>query len=103
MFHRNLRRHFDLLEARKLLAATLDGGVLNVLGTGGNDTILIFPAGDGSQVVATINGAAQQFLRSQITSFFIRGAGGNDNIEYAAIAGETRPITCYGDSGDDVI
>ena len=80
------------LETRRLLAASIDSGTLNVTGTSGNDTILLVPVGDGSQVLVTVNGSSQQFARSSISKINISGLEGNDYIEYQGPAGETRPI-----------
>jgi Ca2+-binding RTX toxin-like protein len=119
------------LESRRLLSASLVNGVLTVEGTTGNDTISISnKAGDFSHFTVTINGTAEDFLRSDLHSslsspfrpIFVYGRSGNDMIEVDnsngvvnfgmwfegndgndTIIGGDLPDTLFGRDGDDEI
>lgn len=69
------------LEPRRLLAATLTGGVLTITGTERNDVIEVGLRNNG-RLNVRINSASQNFVYTQITSFVVNALGGNDKIEF---------------------
>jgi Ca2+-binding RTX toxin-like protein len=104
------------LEDRKLLSATLSGGVLTVEGTRYNDNITVSLSEDGSTI--TVSEAKRRrhgrtaatpttttFNAPDVTSISINGGLGNDNIVMKSL-GDTdfaTPATILGGGGDDWI
>lgn len=110
----------DSLEPRRLLAATLAGGVLSITGTSGNDAIVItIDPANSSRLRVSDNGVVSRFLISEVgrinANLFkghdlftigdtitipasVNGAGGRDTI----LGGAGRD-TLNGGEGDDLI
>ena len=73
------------LEARRFFSAALEDGRLHVVGTSGDDRIVVELVGDGEFSTpdtyrVTVNGRQTSFATDQIKSVFIEGLGGNDKI-----------------------
>src|SRR6478735_6840447 len=89
----------DALEARRLLSASLDTGLLSVDGTGGNDDISV--ALSGSNLNVTVNGQSQgSFDVGQVQGIQVSGLDGNDSI---SLAGVSIPATLSGGNGNDTL
>lgn len=90
----------DLLEARRLLASTLDAGLLTVNATDGNDLVTLDLAGD-SRLHVTLNGADDGgFDPDDIDQIVVNGLGGNDQLR---IGDQIIGVTLNGGSGDDTL
>jgi Ca2+-binding RTX toxin-like protein len=100
------QRVIETLESRTMLDATLDGNVLRVEGTGGDDKIVVSAAGqNASQVLVRIgNGQPQRFRDANITRIRINGGGGDDNIKVTFTRGDlSQDVVINGGGGDDII
>jgi Ca2+-binding RTX toxin-like protein len=111
----------ELLERRRLLAATLVDGVLTVEGTPGMDLIVVFPRrSDGSiRVRVELAGAGtqpdEQFNATEVRQIVIRAGDGNDRVQVGLnlgtfvdggggndmLIGARGDDTLHGGSGDD--
>ncbi|MBX3436714.1 MAG: FG-GAP repeat protein, partial [Planctomycetaceae bacterium] len=77
--------------------AIVDGGVLRVTATEGDDLIAIRPTSNPNSVIVKSNGREETF--SGISSIFFNGLGGNDTLVVdAAIA---LAVELHGGAGDD--
>ena len=114
---------FDQLEARRLLSATLESGVLLVEGTSASDAIRVYrmPGPTDAPAYAVeigpVNGKGPTFFwmfpASQVASVVVRAGGGNDVVDLAtatfalpAVVGYgpvTVPARADGGLGDDAI
>ena len=115
--------HFETLDSRKLLSASVANGVLFVNGTNGNDEIsvqYIIPESTPTTRVApyfdvNINGTHTTFFASGIKHIAAYGKAGNDTINMggqfpiftgAAIADNhpvTIPTRIYAGAGNDTV
>lgn len=115
----------DHLENRCLLTATLEGGVLSVVGTDANDVIVVRHGKNGKLIVQestytsprqkpTTRPTTQSFDAALVSSIRIEGGLGNDRLSVAG--GQRRPVTIDavidggegndglgGGAGDDVL
>ena len=93
------------LESRRLLAAVLDGDILRVDGTNGDDTIVVSAGGNNAaRVVVRINGDATDFAGASVNRIRINGLGGNDNIKVSFNNGDlSQDIVISGGIGDDTL
>lgn len=105
------------LEDRRLLSASLAGGVLTVTGTTGNDNIVVSLSSDGETITVS-ESKARRFKRgsatpttttfdaADVTSLVVNANAGNDNV---ALKGASRsapfalPATIDGGDGNDCI
>src|SRR3954447_11204877 len=73
--------NIEQLESRRLLAATLDSGLLTINGTKKNDVISIFidPA-DKTKLDVKLDNAVTSFALSGVSAIFARGFAGDDRI-----------------------
>ena len=97
----------ETLENRLLLTAVLSAkGTLAVIGTGGNDTIVVerHPT-IADQVRATINGTAQVFNRANVRRVEIYGQSGNDNarLDDSLAILSRKGATLFGGAGNDTL
>jgi Calpain family cysteine protease len=81
----------ESLERREMMSATatLNGGVLAVLGGSGNDVIKFFQSGKNIY----INGIAEAFSASKVKSIYVDAKGGDDFIS----------LNSYGNGGNKAI
>jgi Ca2+-binding RTX toxin-like protein len=91
------RAFFEPLESRRLLAIDLNSGVLSIVGTNKNDTILV--DSDGTNVTVHLGTVTQSFLATDVTSITVNGQRGNDRIEIGN--GVTVGATLLGGDGND--
>src|SRR5262245_51390732 len=96
----------DPLELRRLLAVSLNGsGTLNITGTSGSDTILVFK--NGSKINVTVNGAASGPFNNTAVKRISVDAGAEDDtislIGNGAGSGVSKPSTLIGGTGNDII
>src|SRR5581483_5811500 len=74
----------DLLEPRRLLAASVANATLIVTGTSKNDVISLFiDATDPSQIDVKINKKVTEFARDSYALIYINGRDGDDQITLA--------------------
>lgn len=94
---RSFSPHIEMLEDRTVpTTATLDNGMLTILGTNKADTITL----KQTATKITISGVAESFPISKVSSIMIKGLDGNDRIDAFAM---NLSCTMYGGSGDDFI
>src|SRR5688572_7241552 len=91
---------FESLERRALLSASLEGGLLRVDGTPGDDEISI-EGGRGGRIHVSVNGETESFKASGARMILARGGDGDDEI----ILGDSlkRNATLLGGDGEDVL
>jgi Ca2+-binding RTX toxin-like protein len=87
----------ETLENRRLLAATLNNGVLEVTGTGGNDTITVRV--ENNLVVLFFNVGEKNYKLGNVKSVVVEGRAGNDWIAN----GSTIPVKFMGGDGADLL
>ena len=85
------------LETRRLLSAELNGHVLNIVGTAGNDHISV--AISGSNIVVLEGVAPETFLASSVNRIAINAKSGNDVVRISD--GVTAPALIDGGGGND--
>ena len=97
----------DALETRRLLAASLNGTVLTITGTSGNDAISV---NQGSSVVVNLNGNKTSFNAASVNSIRVEGGTGDDTIDLRGNVSRRATINAgagndriYGGSNTDVI
>lgn len=91
----------DALEPRRLLAATLDAGVLTVTGTDDNEDISIALA--GTTLSVTRNGASDGVFDTAVTpvtAILVDAGTGNDSV---SLAGVPINATVVGGDGNDTL
>jgi len=94
------------LESRRMLSASVSGGLLRVVGTKHADVIEVTRSGSSIDVV--INGVSKVFSASGISGLVLKGAGGNDLVQNrtslpALLLGGAGNDTLLGGSGSDSI
>ena len=91
---------FESLETRSLFSVAIDDGVVTVVGTRNNDTIVVGRLND--QVLISVNGNEQgNFDPSDVTKIVARGLAGHDSI--ASWGGSRIPTELIGGKGIDVL
>ena len=73
----------ESLESRRLFSATVtlsDAGALQVVGSGGNDTLVV--GENHGAVHVDVNNGTQTFDFVGVTSVYINGGGGTDTIQF---------------------
>ncbi|MFI5379775.1 MAG: calcium-binding protein [Tepidisphaerales bacterium] len=103
----------EMLEDRRLLAATMVGTVLHIDGTAGDDVITLSetkakPAtATAAATPATYNVKigtdSTTFPKSLVSKIIIHGNAGNDKITVAALDPHPWILSIYGDDGNDTI
>ena len=93
------RVSFEALENRRVLDASLVGGVLAIQGTNHKDVIQV--TSDGSNLTVTIHGKSTAFAVADVQSIEIKGGNGNDTITLDQTV--LVPATIEGGNGNDVI
>ncbi|HZN69752.1 MAG TPA: hypothetical protein VFB66_31040 [Tepidisphaeraceae bacterium] len=99
----------ELLEGRRLLSATLEGGVLTVTGTAGPDIIQLNLADEDTIAVGIVGSSGMAFPRDEVNLVVVRGLGGDDWLlvgDGSAEDGEPAfnvPLVLDGGPGDDLL
>jgi Ca2+-binding RTX toxin-like protein len=107
----------ERLEPRTLLSATLDSGMLTLMGTGGNDQIVVTAGAQPGQVaVAGVEGVEDGTVFDGVDFLAILGLAGHDHLQLAAGVLDTSGVpmaanlvggegndTLYGGDGDDIL
>jgi Ca2+-binding RTX toxin-like protein len=96
------------LEVRRLMAADPvplidDMGVLQVVGTKKDDTIVLSVDNSaGPMLVVSLNGIDHSFSLSGLTGLVVNGRGGKDDIRFHnSAASLSLAVTLHGGKGDD--
>jgi Ca2+-binding RTX toxin-like protein len=99
---------FQSLEERRMLSASVQAGVLTVVGTDANDTISVgLNATDNTKLDVNLNGTVSSFAllnagTAAITGINISGGNGDDKISIDQTnGGITLPVTLSGGNGQD--
>ena len=102
------RLEFEELESRTLLSAALDGRILEISGTDGNDTIIV--GLDGTNLTVNENGAVSTFAVADVKRIEINGGNGNDILTVneavnimAVLKGGKGDDTLTGGSAGDLL
>jgi len=92
----------ETLETREVPSATLDGGVLRIDGTAGNDTITVRQLPFSISVEGA--GPSNSWVASAVTSIVIRALDGNDTVRLN-MPGEvvSKPAHVFGGTGNDTV
>src|SRR5215218_386661 len=93
------------LEPRRFFDVTLVSGIVHVVGTAGDDTVLIYwHRTRTGQLVVEMDGAFSVFAASTVSGFHIDVLGGNDHVEFFETRGSIgRSVTVDGGAGDDLL
>ena len=92
---------FETLESRRLMAFTLNGGILIIGGSDADDRIVVKDR--GPELVVVENGQRHAFPAKTVGRIEVRGGAGNDRLD-ARQATRTRLVMSMGgDSGNDVL
>jgi Ca2+-binding RTX toxin-like protein len=89
---------FESLESRKLFAATLTNGVLEIVGTSGNDQVRVTQGtpGDestiGSLIDVRLNGVRKSFDAADVTEIRIATGDGDDSVKVTYWTWMTRGV-----------
>jgi Ca2+-binding RTX toxin-like protein len=96
---------FENLEERRFLSASLDQGVLTIVGTHKADNIqLTVSPKTKDQISVTINGTVTRFLLSDVQQINIFPGEGNDFVYIDPNSTKlTQPSRIYGSGGNDTI
>lgn len=93
------------LESRRFLSATLDQGVLRIIGTHLADRIdVTIPSNSPDTIVVTFNKTVTRFPARSLEAISVQAGQGNDRV--AIDAGKSRlavPSTIYGSGGNDTL
>jgi hypothetical protein len=110
--HRTTPPSAEPLEPRRLLAADLAGGLLRIIGTGGDDQITLeLRAGIPDKYIVAINGEARTFDASRVTrGILVSGRRGDDVVDIdeqitldARILGGKGDDELFAAGGDDAV
>jgi parallel beta-helix repeat protein len=82
-------------------SVTTMAGVVEVIGTCGDDIILVAAAADGQNLDVTLNGDVHQIPMAGLTEIRARGRAGNDHIELIDLA--LTSMLDGGDGDDEII
>ena len=94
----------DRLESRRLLAVTLDNGIINIAGSDDLDHVRVYLAEDKSQLAVKHNNMESTFALADVTGIRFDGRGGNDIAELTRAFGDFFiPATMHGGDGDDIL
>jgi Ca2+-binding RTX toxin-like protein len=102
----NFTGMIEELEGRRMLSASISGGILRVAGTKHADVIEV--SRSGSSIDVTINGVNKVFNASGVTGVIVKAGGGNDLVRNrtslpALLLGGAGNDTLVGGSGSDTI
>lgn len=97
-----MSRVLENLESRLCLAATLNGGVLTITGTDGNDQIEVDLRDDGTLKVE-INTVEQSFDPAAVSKFVVNALAGNDHVEFNDRNPISIPAQVFAGLGRDTV
>src|ERR1043166_6106051 len=92
----------EALEQRRLLSAAMDGSVLNVAGTAGDDRIIVTTRVTSryeEMIVVLVNGKGSEFPWSGVSQVRVDARAGNDTVSIGDFV--YSPAKIYGGAGDD--
>lgn len=90
----------ETLEARTLLSATFEGGILTLNGTAADNMMEVVGVGASSVTVSGVQGVADGTRFNSVTEVRVNAGTGNDSIRALNVA---VPVTLNGGSGNDSI
>ena len=92
----------EMLDPRRLLAASLAGGVLTIDGTERADAVVVAAAGSAAAGVLSvqINGLERTFPARDVVRIIVLARGGSDRID---LSGTSRPGLFKGAGGNDTL
>lgn len=95
--------HLEALESRTLLAASLTGSTLNVLGTANHDVAVVANRmiQGVSKIEVTLNGTVKRFDTSAVKQIVFKGFAGNDS--FTAQANVNVSVIAHGGIGNDTL
>ena len=98
----NTSKTVELLESRRLLAATLGSdGTLTLTGGNGRD-VLELDLRSSTQLKTEINDTNEQFFDyRRVRRIVVRALGGNDHVEFNDRNPITKPVIVFGGAGND--
>src|SRR4051812_42556015 len=92
--------YIETVEARRLLSASVNGGLLTVTGTPQNDAYRVVYNSLTAKYDVSNNGVSEgSFAATTVSAVSISGGDGNDSI----YTFNTPPVTINGGAGDDTI
>ena len=93
----------EQLEPRRLLASIIEGTVLSVTGTAGNDRVAVYR--DGDNIATKVNGVVTSHPLSQLSLIVVDTRRGDDVIEIFNAGGTeiAFPVTVWAHAGRDFI
>src|SRR5687767_7100077 len=89
------------LEARELMSVSLEGGVLELAGTGRADNVTLRAL--ANRYVLRVNGERSVYSRDAVRSIHLEGNKGNDSLTVLSRVWNTNEVRIDGGLGDDVI
>src|SRR5262245_9127985 len=95
----SIRPVIETLEDRRMLSASLVGGILKVTGGAGDDTINL--STDTTRITVGINGVNKRFTRAQVKTISIVSGDGADTITINS--GIKQQITIKAGEGNDTV
>lgn len=99
--------NYSSLESRQLLAAvTLSEGVLNIVGTMGDDQVEIVDQADSENFQVIHEGNVNEYAKADVAQIEFRGRSGNDSLDISsnslsAAYEQLESVKFYGGSGND--
>ena len=94
----------ESLEDRKLLSATLSGGILTVVGTRHSDSITVSRGGRGGAFVYVgVDGVSSRFSSRAVRQLSVSGGRGADDIVVSSNIAPVRGAVVSGGDGNDTI
>lgn len=93
------REFIQALEDRRLLSASLSGGVCTITGGSGADVISV--SKNATQLVTKQNGVTKSFTLSAVKKIVVNAGGGNDKVTIASNV--AIPSTLNGGDGNDTL
>src|SRR5689334_16489495 len=90
----------EQLESRRLLSVGLVNGQLQIKGTSGADVITVDSNDFSSRIRVVVNGSVRRFNTSDVTSIFVSGLKGDDDIRVADTVSSAIRTSIYGQDGN---
>src|SRR5690242_10299091 len=93
----------EQLESRRLLSVALINGQLQIKGTTGDDTISVDSNDFPSRIRVIVNGLVRRFDTADVSSIFISGLKGDDQIRVFENVNTAIRTSIYGQDGADTL